>query len=135
MAGKIQLELVTPAHRVLSQSVDEVQAPGADGSFGVLPGHTPFIARMRAGRLVAISGGEKLVFAVGEGFVQVAQDKVLVLTENADRAEEIDLAGANAEVDAETKKLLGLTQDAADYELQRAKVERAAARVLVADKR
>lgn len=134
--GNIQLQLVTPARRVLTQTVDELQAPGAEGSFGVRPGHTPFIAVMRAGQLVAWSGGQKQVFAVGEGFVQVADDKVLVLAETADRAEDIELAGAQAELDAETKKLLGLTAaDQTAYENQRARVERAAAKVLVASGR
>jgi F-type H+-transporting ATPase subunit epsilon len=130
--GKIQLEIVTPARRILSQLVDEVQAPGADGSFGVRPGHTPFITAMKAGQLTANGGGESLKFAVGEGFVQVANDKVLVLAESADRAEDIDLAAAKLEVDVETKKLVTLKESDANYELQRAIVERAAARVSVA---
>ena len=135
MAGQIQLEVVTPERRVLSQAVDAVQAPGADGSFGVLPGHTPFISLMKAGRLVASSGSSSQVFAVGEGFVQVANNKVLVLAEFATRAEDIDVAAAKSEHAAEEKKLHGMTQDHADYELQRAKVERAAARVLVSERR
>lgn len=130
--GNIQLELVTPARRVLTQAVVEVRAPGADGSFGVRPGHTPFVARMKAGALVATTAQGTLAYAVGEGFVQVAQDRVLVLAETAERADEIDLAAAKADVEAETKKLGGLKESDADYELQRAKVERAAARVLVA---
>jgi F-type H+-transporting ATPase subunit epsilon len=132
---KLQLELVTPARRVLSQQVDEVRAPGAAGYFGILPGHTEFVSLMKPGELVAVSGGQSQVFAVGEGFVEVAKDKVLVLAETADRAEDIDLAGAKSEVESETKKLSGLTQDSAEYELQRARVERAAARALVAGRK
>jgi F-type H+-transporting ATPase subunit epsilon len=133
--GKIQLELVTPARRVLSQPVDEVRAPGAAGSFGVLPGHTDFVSLLKAGELVAVSGGQKQVFAIGEGFAQVSQNKVLVLTEAAERAEEIDLASAQAAVEAETKRLAGLAVESDQYEIQRAKVEREAARVLVASKK
>lgn len=133
--GKIQLELVTPARRVLTQTVSEVRAPGADGSFGVRPGHTPFVARMKAGALVATSSDGDIVFAVGEGFVQVAQDRVLVLAETAERAEEIDLTAAKGEHESETRKLQAMKESDAEYELQRAKVERAAARVFVAGRR
>lgn len=136
MAGTtLQLELVTPARRVLSQPVDEVQAPGVEGSFGVRPGHTDFVSLLKSGELVAIAGGQKQIFAIGEGFAQISNNKVLILTESADRAEEIDLAGARTAADTETKKLAGLKQDSAEYEIQRAKVERELAKVLVAGKR
>jgi F-type H+-transporting ATPase subunit epsilon len=133
--GKIQLEVVTPSRRVLSQTVSEVRAPGATGSFGVRPGHMPFIAQMRAGALVATSGEGTVTFAVGEGFVQVAQDRVLVLAQTADRAEDLDLGAVQAEFDNESKKLRALTEADPAFAAQQAKVERAAAKVLVAAKR
>ena len=129
---KIQLELVTPARRLLSQAVVEVRAPGADGSFGVRPGHTPFIAQMTPGELVAEGQGGKVRYAVGEGFVQVAQDRVLVLAETADRAEEIDLASAKAEVANLTEKLRGMKESDTGYALQKTLLARASARVNVA---
>lgn len=131
----IQLEIVTPQQRVLSKQVDEVVAPGAHGSFGVRGGHTAFISQLRAGRLDVVTGAGVESFAVGEGFVQVAQDKVLVLAASAERAEDIDLAEAQASAQAETKKLLGMTTGDANYELQRARVERETARVLVASRK
>lgn len=133
--GSLQLEIVTPVRRVLTQQVEEVRAPGFTGSFGVRPGHTPFVAALRAGELVAVSGGSTMVFAVGEGFCEVADDRVLVLTESADRAEEIDLERARAEVSAESEKLRGLAPDTQEYEVQRARVERAAARVHIGGRR
>jgi F-type H+-transporting ATPase subunit epsilon len=72
---------------------------------------------------------------VGEGFVQVAKNKVLVLTETCERAEEIDLASAKAGAEAAATKLASLKRDTDEYNVQRAKVERAAARVLVASRR
>lgn len=132
--GKIQLEIVTPSRRVLSVAVDEVRAPGAQGGFGVRPGHTPFLSMLAAGELVAVSGGRADRYAVGEGFVQVAEDKVLVLAETADRAEDIDLDSARREVEEEQKKLTGMTPGE-DYDQQRARVERAAAKVVVASRR
>jgi F-type H+-transporting ATPase subunit epsilon len=133
--GKIQLEIVTPERRMLSQPVDEVRVPGTNGGFGVLPGHTPLVSGMRAGQLDAVAGGQKLTFAVGEGFVQVAHDRVLVLAEVAMRAEEIDLAAAQAAVERETRRLRGMVESDPEYELARARVEREVARVMVANRR
>lgn len=133
--GKIELEIVTPSQRVLTQTVDEIRAPGFTGSFGVRPGHTPFLAQMNAGELVAIVDGKERVFAVGEGFVQVADDRVLVLTESADRAEDIDLAQATSEESEERVKFAALAEGTEEYEVARARLERAAARVFVARQR
>src|SRR5690606_17362247 len=103
--------------------------------FGVRGGHTAFISQLRAGRLDVVTGAGVESFAVGEGFVQVAQDKVLVLAASAERAEDIDLAEAQGSAQAETKKLLGMSAGDANYELQRARVERETARVLVASRK
>jgi F-type H+-transporting ATPase subunit epsilon len=131
----LQLELVTPARRVLSQPVDEVRAPGALGSFGVLPNHADFVTSLKPGELIVVSSGQTQRFAIGEGFAQVSKNKVLILAEIADRAEEIDLAGANAEHDAAVGKLANMRKDTEDYEQQRAGVERAAARAKVAGRK
>lgn len=133
--GKIHVEIVTPARRVLSQSVDEVRAPGAGGSFGVRAGHTPFVTVLRAGALELVTGGTVEAYAVGEGFAQVSNDQVLVLAEAAERADEIDLARAKAEADAARQKLAGLGAGHADFPVQQALLERAAARVQVAERR
>lgn len=132
---QIQLELVTPARRVLTQVVAEVRAPGADGSFGVRSGHTAFIAQMTPGELVATTSDGSIRYAVGEGFVQVAQNRVLVLAETADRADEIDLAAAQAEVDAVSKKLLDLKEGDVAFAAQKAALARARAKVLVASRK
>lgn len=133
--GKLQLEIVTPNRRVLTQTVDEIRAPGFTGSFGVRPGHTPFLAQMNAGELIASTDGREESFAVGEGFVQVADDRILVLTESADRAEDIDLAQATSEEVEERQKIASLTEGTEEYEVARARLERAAARVFVARSR
>ena len=137
--GLLQLEIVTPAKKVLSQAVDEVRAPGWDGLFGVRPGHTPFLSRMRAGELVAKVGkghdAEELVFAVGEGFVQVAEDKVVVLAATAERADEIDLERAQKELETEGKQLGSEKEGSPEYEHSRAHVERASVRISVAKRR
>jgi len=133
--ARIELEVVTPAKRVLSQAVDEVIVPGWDGLFGVRPGHTPFLARMRAGELEAKAGDETLLFAVGEGFVEVAMDRVTVLAATAERADEIDVERAEAEIRSEGDELRKSAVDTFEYDQHRARVERASVRVAVARKR
>jgi F-type H+-transporting ATPase subunit epsilon len=134
-SGKIQIEIVTPARRVMTEVVDEVRAPGAAGGFGVRPGHTPFVSSLKAGALELVTGGAVETYAVGEGFVQVSDDQVLVLAETAERAEDIDLAKARAEAEAARQKLAGLATGEGEFALQQALVDRAAARVLVAERR
>ena len=73
----IQLEIVTPQKRLLSQSVDTVRAPGADGSFGVLPGHTPFVVALQPGALTHATGGRESHYFIGGGFAQVQNDRVI----------------------------------------------------------
>jgi F-type H+-transporting ATPase subunit epsilon len=128
----LALEIVTPEQRVLSVEVDEVRLPGLEGGFGVRPGHTPLVAALSAGELTYLSGGSAVRYAVGEGFAEVSNDRVRVLVEEAIRAEQLDAAKTAAEHDALSKKLLAMNKDDPTYDAQRALVERAAARALVA---
>ena len=87
----LELEIVTPAGVVVRESVDEVEAPGVEGHFGVLPGHRPFMSQLRAGELRYRTGKENHFVAVHWGFAEVLPNKVTVLVETAERAEDIDL--------------------------------------------
>jgi F-type H+-transporting ATPase subunit epsilon len=91
----IQLVIVTPVRQLLSQSVVEVQLPGADGYLGVLPGHAPLITELGIGELTyRTAGGESGLLAVIRGFAEVLPDHVSVLAEMAERAEDIDVKRA-----------------------------------------
>jgi len=80
----MQLEIVTPRGVAVSTEADEVVAPGARGEFGVLPGHTPFIAALKAGVLTYRKGPRREVLAVGPGYAEVSgHDRVVVLTQAA----------------------------------------------------
>ena len=131
----LALEIVTPAQRVVSVEADEVRLTGIEGGFGVRPGHTPLVAALAAGELVYVQGGGETRYAVGEGFAEVSNDRVRVLVEEAVRADAIDPARAAADADEARKKLSALSPDDPTYEAQRALVERAAARALVATRR
>ncbi|HUB07374.1 MAG TPA: F0F1 ATP synthase subunit epsilon [Myxococcales bacterium] len=128
--GKLQLDVVTPEARVLSLSCDEVRAPGADGGFGVRPGHTPFITTLAPGVLTAVSGGREDRYAIAGGFCEVAENRVTVLAEFAQHAAEIDPAAAIKEHDEAVKRMHeAQNRDEAAFRREAAVVRRAAARV------
>ena len=95
LPAKIQLNIVTPDH-ALSYEVDEVELPGQEGYFGVLPGHTPFFAGLKTGMMWYRQGAEKHFLAVSVGFAEVLPDQVTVLAQVAERAEDLDQARAEA---------------------------------------
>jgi F-type H+-transporting ATPase subunit epsilon len=86
-SNKIDLEIVTPKGRALSEIVDEVTAPSVQGEFGVLPGHLPVVAALRPGLVTYKQGSELKKVAVGAGFAEAGQNKLLILADDfADRA-------------------------------------------------
>src|SRR2546427_13292621 len=96
--SKILLEIVTPDKLFLSKEVDEVICPGADGDFGVLPGHCQFLSALRVGELQYRIGEESHYVSVMWGFVDVTPTRVTVLAEVAEKAEDIDIERAQARV-------------------------------------
>jgi F-type H+-transporting ATPase subunit epsilon len=93
---KLQLQIVSADRSLVNDTVDEVEIPGVDGYFGVLPGHTPLLAVLGAGELWYRKGTEKTYFAVALGFAEVQPDRVTILAQIAEPAEEIDVARAEA---------------------------------------
>ena len=124
----IELEIVTPTGVVVRESVDEVEAPGVEGHFGVLPGHRPFMSQLRAGELRYRTGKENHYVAVHWGFAEVLPHKVTVLVETAERAEDIDLQRAET-AKRRAEERLKQFGTAYDMEAARAAVERAEARL------
>jgi F-type H+-transporting ATPase subunit epsilon len=98
MAGKILLEVVTPDKLLLSKQVDMVIAPGAEGEFGVLPGHSHFLTTLRIGELRYTTGDLTEYMSVLWGFAEVTPTKVTILAEVAEKAEDIDPARAQEAV-------------------------------------
>jgi F-type H+-transporting ATPase subunit epsilon len=93
---KLTLEIVTPERSLASEEVDEVQLPGSEGYFGVLPGHAPLLATLQVGELWYRIGQEKHYLAVAFGFAEVLPERVTVLAQIAERPEDIDVARAEA---------------------------------------
>ena len=105
MAGKILLEVVTPEKQLLSQQVDEVIAPGSEGDFGVLPGHSHFLSTLRIGELRYRIGDQTNHMAVLWGYAEVTPSKVTIMAEIAEKAEDIDIERATAKVTEAERRL------------------------------
>lgn len=89
-------EIVTQERLVFSEQVDMVVAPGIEGELGILPNHTPLLTTLSIGELRIKRGGQEEFFAIGGGVLEVRPDKVTVLADLAERADEIDLSRAEA---------------------------------------
>jgi F-type H+-transporting ATPase subunit epsilon len=91
-----RLEVVTAERVVLSDEVDQVNVPGASGRMGILAGHEPLLTSLIPGEMDIIKGSERSEFAVSGGFMEVLPDRVTILADTAERADEIDEARAEA---------------------------------------
>jgi F-type H+-transporting ATPase subunit epsilon len=129
MASTIRLELVTPERLLLSEEVDEVVAPGYEGEFGVLPGHTQFLAILNIGMLWYRKEGAVKKIALGGGFAEVTHDRVVVLADTAERTDEIDVARAQRARDRAEDRLKELSMDDETYRKAYAALQRALVRM------
>jgi F-type H+-transporting ATPase subunit epsilon len=98
MPELLALEVATPERQLVREEVTEVQIPGKSGYLGVLPGHAPLISELGTGFLSYSAGNGKRYLSVQGGFVEVLPDHVRVLANSAERAEEIDVERARAEL-------------------------------------
>jgi F-type H+-transporting ATPase subunit epsilon len=127
----VTLEIVTPDRALVTAEVDEVQLPGAEGYFGVLPGHTPLLATLQAGEMWYRVGPETRYLAVSSGFVEVLPDRVTVLALGAERAEDIDIPRAEASRQR-AEALLARSQADVDMERARTALKKSLVRLQVA---
>jgi F-type H+-transporting ATPase subunit epsilon len=96
MADTFNFEVATPERLVIREAATEAQIPAKNGYIGVLPGHAPLLSQLGTGYASFVAGGHKSFFAVTGGFVEVLPDKVRVLAETVEKAEEIDVQRAQA---------------------------------------
>jgi F-type H+-transporting ATPase subunit epsilon len=126
----LRLEFVTPERAIMHEEVDEVEIPGEEGYFGVLPGHAPLLAALRPGMLWYRKGAEKTYAFVGGGFAEVLPDRVAILAQVAERADEIDVQRAEASK-RRADELLAKPASQADFERARIAALKAMARLQV----
>ena len=129
----LALEIVTPDRSIVSQQVDEVELPGADGYFGVLPGHAPLLASLQVGEMWYRTGQERHFLAVAFGFAEVLPDRVTVLAQIAERAQDIDVRRAEA-AKQRAEERVSRPQAEMDFERARVALIKALTRLQVAER-
>ena len=127
----IHLEIVTAERTVMSDDVDQINAPGAAGRMGVLPRHEPLLTSLVPGELTIIKDGERTPFAISGGFMEVLPDRVTILADTAERADEIDEARADA-ARKRAEELLRERRSEQEMALAEAQLRRAMVRLRVA---
>lgn len=132
--AKLHVELVTAEGRLLSTEADFVVAPGLEGELGVLPRHIPLLTPLRAGEVTVRNDGRDEYLFVAGGFLEVLPDKVVILADAAERAEEIDEVRAE-EARKRAQQLLEERQESGDTAAAAAALERATMRLRVAELR
>ena len=114
----LELQIVTPERLLLKELVDEVEIPGSEGYFGVLPGHTPLLASLALGEMWYRRGQEKTFLSIAFGFAEVLPDRVTILARIAEGADDIDVARAEAAL-KRAEERLAQQQTPIDYERAR----------------
>jgi F-type H+-transporting ATPase subunit epsilon len=134
MADTFILEVVTPARQVVHEAANEAQVPVLGGYIGVLPGHTPLLAMMGIGELSYQVGNRVFFCTAFGGFAEVLADRVIVLGDAAERAEEIDVARAEAALGRAQKRLATPNDPSIDWKRAAEALKRAQVRLEVAAK-
>ena len=129
----LQLQIVSADRSLVNEQVDEVQIPGADGYFGVLPGHTPLLATLQVGQLWYRQGQDKHYLSLAFGFAEVQPDRVTILAQIAEKAEEIDVTRAEAARKRAEERLGKPTMDT-DFERARVALMKSLIRLQVASR-
>ena len=115
----LQLQIVSADRSLVNEQVDEVQIPGADGYLGILPGHTPLLTTLHVGQLWYRQGPEKHYLSIAFGFAEVQPDRVTILAQIAERADEIDVGRAEA---AKRRAEERLAKPGAEMDFERARI-------------
>jgi len=119
---KLRLEFVTPERAIAHDEVDEVQLPGEEGLFGVLPGHTPMLAGLKVGEMWYRKGTEKFHGFVGFGFAEILPDRVTILARIAEKADDIDLQRAEAAKRRAEERLAVASRGGSEMDYERARI-------------
>jgi F-type H+-transporting ATPase subunit epsilon len=133
MASQLTLSIVTPERELVRGQADEVELPGTEGYFGVLPGHTPLLAALSVGQLTYRVGQERHVLAISTGLAEVLPDAVTVLSQIAELAADIDVGRAE-QARKRAEALLAAKAADLDYERARNALDKAVLRLQVASR-
>ena len=131
----LNLEIITPEQTVVKEEVDMVEAKGAYGEFGILPGHTQFLTTLEIGEIRYMKDGVTTHLSASNGFAEVVEDKVVMLLDTAEPAEEIDIERAKRAMERAEAALKTISFDHAEYLMYEMALYRAIARISVASKK
>ena len=130
----IELLIVTPDRLLVHEQVDELQIPGSEGYFGVLPGHMPFLAALSVGELWYRKGQQKTYLSIAYGFAEVLPERVTILAQLAERAEDIDVSRAEAARKRADERIARGHQAEIDFERARVAQQKAVVRIQVSSR-
>lgn len=128
------LEIVTPERHVLHEAVQSLELPGQEGYLGILPGHAPLLTELGIGPLTYSKGKDIQYFAVSRGYAEVLPNRVIVLADACERAEEIDVERARAARDRAKERLANGMSSDVDWDRATFALNRALARLQAAAK-
>ena len=131
----LSLEIITPERLVIQEEVDMVEARGEMGEFGILPGHIKFLTTVNIGEIRYFKGDKAKRIATSGGFAEVVGDKITILVETAELAEEIDMERAKRARERAAAALKDLSSDTAEYRLHELALLRAISRISAASQR
>ena len=131
MENTFQLDIVTPGGLVFSEPIEHLRAPGQDGSFGVLVGHTPFMTSLAIGEVAVTQGGKVRPLATSGGFIEVNPDRTVILAQTAEFAEDIDIERAETARGRAEQRLSEKLADT-DFDRAQASLMRAVNRIRIA---
>jgi len=121
----MKFELVSPTRLIYEGTVEQITAPGIEGEFGVLPGHTPFLTFLNVGELNFTVDGQEKYVAIDGGFIEVLPFRVIAVVDDAMLAEEIDITAAEKQKEEAEARLRDLTEDDKDFLIEKAKLAKA----------
>ena len=130
----IELLIVTPDRLLVHEQVDELQIPGSEGYFGVLPGHMPFLAALAVGELWFRKGQTKTYLSIAFGFAEVLPERVTILAQLAERAEDIDVPRAEAARKRAEERITRSAQSEIDFDRARIAQQKAVVRIQVSSR-
>lgn len=135
MADEMMLEIVTPEKMAFSGKVEEVTIPGSEGEFGALRGHAPLLAGVAIGELHYTQENKRVHYAINTGYAEVTPVKVTILVETAERSDLIDKERAQRAKDRAEERISKMNKEDVEFEKVQTALQRAIARISVADKK
>jgi F-type H+-transporting ATPase subunit epsilon len=133
--AKLKLDIVTPECLAYSEDVDGVVVPGIEGELGILPMHVPLMTRILPGELRVLRDGQEILLAVGEGFLEVTQERVAVLTDMAIKETDIDENAVMAAIKRAEESMRGEHLGAEELAIVQASLQKSLAQLKVKRRR